>query len=318
MRLKVFSGRTVHEAMAALRRALGDEAVILATEEGPEGVRVTAGIEAPADPLDEILRAPTPLEVVERLVLALGFHQAGGRRIERLCLTARDSGAGDAEEVLAFALAEHYRFVPVGRRLCRPVVVAGGPGVGKTLMVARLAAAARLAGRQVRVASTDTERTGGTAQLAALVGIMGIDLEDVAALAAGPTAIASDDKEAALVLVDTASVNPLRTDTLAANAALARRLGGELLPVLPADLMPVEAHDQAAAWRALGAGRFLASRLDAARRLGMLLAAADAGLGLAGVGTSPLVAEPVKALTAANLARLLLHRAAAFAPEAKP
>ena len=75
MRLKVFSGRTVHEAMAALRRALGDDAVILATEEGPDGVRVTAGIEVPADELDVILRSATPLEVVERLALALRFHQ---------------------------------------------------------------------------------------------------------------------------------------------------------------------------------------------------------------------------------------------------
>jgi flagellar biosynthesis protein FlhF len=318
MRLKVFSGRTVQDAMAALRRALGDGAVILATEEGPDGVRVTAGIEAPADPLDEILRAPTALEVVERLALALGFHLAGGRRIERLCLTARDSGAGDPVDALAYALAEHLTFRPLARRLDRPLVITGGPGVGKTLMVARLAAAARLAGCRVHVASTDVERTAGTAQLAGLVGVMGIELEDAASLAARPVATAPDAANGAVVLVDTASVNPLRTETLAAAAALARRLGGELLPVLPADLMPAEAHDQAAAWRALGAGRFLASRLDAARRLGMLLAAADAGLGLAGVGVSPLVAEPVKVLTAANLARLLLHRARAFAPESRP
>ncbi len=45
MRLRVFTGRTVHEAMQALRRALGDEAVILATAEDEEGVRITAGVE---------------------------------------------------------------------------------------------------------------------------------------------------------------------------------------------------------------------------------------------------------------------------------
>lgn len=313
MRLKVFSGRTVHEAMAALRRALGDDAVILATEEGPDGVRVTAGIEVPADELDVILRSATPLEVVERLALALRFHQVGGRRIERLCLAARESGAVQPEDVLAKALAEHYRFQPLGPRPQQPLVVVGGPGVGKTLMVARLAAAARLAGRPVRVFSGDDGRKGGTAQLAALLLPLGVPLEPASALpqaaAAGP--------DGALLLVDTAAVNPLRAESLAAPAALARRLGGELLPVLAVDLMPVEAHEQAIAWQALGAGRFLASRLDTARRLGMLLAVADAGLALAGVGISPLVAEPVKSLTAANLARLLLHRADAFAPESK-
>ena len=314
MQLRVFSGRTVHDAMTALRRALGDDAVILATEDGPDGVRLTAGIEAPADALGEILRTATPLEVVERLALALRFHQAGGRRIERLCLAARDSGAVDPEDVLAFALAENCRFAPLGHAATGPLVLAGAPGVGKTVMVARLAAAARLAGRPVRVASTDGERQGGTAQLEALLAAMGLALEPLEAFERGPSA----DGRQALVLVDTAAVNPLRADTLAARASLARKLGGELLPVLPADLMPIEAHEQALAWRALGAKRFLAARLDCARRLGMLLAVTDAGLGIAGVGIAPLVAEPIKTLTATNLARLLLHRATAFAQEALP
>jgi flagellar biosynthesis protein FlhF len=314
MNLRVFSGRTVQEAMTALRRALGDDAVILATEDGPDAVRITAAIEAPADALGEILRSATPLEVVERLALALRFHQAGGRRIERLCLTARDSGAVDPEDVLAFALAEHCRFAPLGHTRAGALVLAGAPGVGKTVMVARLAAAARLAGRPVRVASTDGERKGGTAQLDALLAAMGLAREPIEALDRGPSA----DGRQPLVLVDTAAVNPLRADTLAAQAGLARKLGGELLPVLPADLLPIEAHEQALAWRARGAARFLAARLDCARRLGMLLAVTDAGLGIAGVGIAPAVAEPVKTLTATNLARLLLHRATAFTEGALP
>ncbi len=314
MNLRVFSGRTVQEAMTALRRALGDDAVILATEDGSEGVRITAGIEAPADALAEILRSATPLEVVERLALALRFHQAGGRRIERLCLTARDSGALDPEDVLTFALAEHCHFAPLGHTASGPLVLAGAPGVGKTVMVARLAAAARLAGRQVRVASTDGERQGGTAQLQALLAAMGLALEPLAALERERPA----ERRPSLVLIDTAAVNPLRADTLVTPANLAKKLGGELVPVLPADLMAVEAYDQALAWRAMGAKRFLAARLDCARRLGMLLAVADTGLGFAGVGIAPVVAEPIKTLTAANLARLLLHRATAFAQEALP
>lgn len=314
MRLRVFTGRTVHEAMQALRRALGDDAVILATEEDAEGVRVTAGLELAGDPLDEILRSSTPLQVVERLALALSFHQAGSRRIERLCLTARESGVSEAEDVLAFALGDHYRFAPLGARHAVPLVLAGGPGVGKTLMAARLAAAARLTGLPVRVASTDVERKGGTAQLEALLDVMGIPLEPLAAFESW----CSDAAEPVLLLVDTAAVDPLRSESLATLAALAKRLAGELLPVLPADLLPIEAHDQALAWRALGATRFLAARLDTTRRLGMLLAVADAGLAFGGVGIAPRVAEPLKPLTAANLARLLLQRADVFAQEVLP
>ena len=310
MHLRVFEGRSVQEAMTRLRRAMGDDAVILATEEEDGVVRLTAAREAAEDDLAGILTSGTSLEVIERLALVLRGHRLDAALIEGLCVAARESGSRDAEEVLAFALAARFRFSPLGRLPDRPVVLAGAPGAGKTIMVARLAAAARLAGRPVTVASTDRARRGGTAQLESLLAAMGIGLEELP----GAEAAAGQGR---LLLVDTEAAHPLRPDSLAATAGLARRLGAELLPVLAAETCAFEAHDQALAWRALGATRFLAARLDTVRRLGLLLAAADAGLELAGAGISPLVAEPVKPLTAGNLAKLLLHRAASFVREGR-
>ncbi len=311
MRLRVFEGRTVQEAMTRLRRAMGDDAVILATEEDEGIVRLTAARDTAGDDLADILTSGTSLEVIERLAVVLRCHRIGAALIERLCLAARESGSRDAEDVLAFALAAHGRFAPVGRMPDRPVVVAGAPGAGKTVMVARLAAAARLAGRPVRVASTDRGRRGGTAQLEALLAAMGIELS-------GLPGAPAETGQGTLLLVDTEAAHPLRPDSLAAAAGLAQRLGAELLPVIAAETCALEAHDQALAWRALGAGRFLAARLDTVRRLGFLLMVADAGLAFAGAGISPLIGEPLKMLTAGNLARLLLHRAASFAPEGRP
>ncbi len=312
MRLRIFEGRTVQEAMTQLRRAMGEDAVILATEEGAGIVRLTAAKDGGPDDLADILTSGTSLEVIERLAVVLRGHRVAAAQIERLCVAARESGSRDAEEVLAFALAAHCRFAPIGRPAGgppdRPVVVAGAPGVGKTVMVARLAAAARLAGRPVRVASTDRSRRGGTAQLEALLAAMGLELEDL------PHRPEPADR-GRLLLVDTEAAHPLRPDALAAAAGLAQQLGGELLPVFAAETCALEAHDQALAWRALGATRYLVARLDNVRRLGLPLAVADAGLASAGAGISPLVGEPLKPLTAANLARLLLHRAASFAQE---
>jgi flagellar biosynthesis protein FlhF len=310
--LRVFEGRTVQEAMAQLRRAMGDDAVILATEEGAGVVRLTAARDKGPDDLADILTAGTSLEVIERLAVVLRGHRVAAALIERICVAARESGSRDAEEVLAFALAAHCRFAaighPAGRPADRPLVVAGAPGVGKTVMVARLAAAARLAGRPVRVASTDRARRGGAAQLEALLAAMGVELEG---LPAAPAAV----DPACLLLVDTEAAHPLRPDALAGAAGVAQQLGAELLPVFAAETCALEAHDQALAWRALGATRHLVARLDTVRRLGLLLSVADAGLACAGAGISPFVGEPLKPLTAANLARLLLHRAASFVQE---
>ena len=59
--------------------------------------------------------------------------------------------------------------------------------------------------------------------------------------------------------------------------------------MLPAGLDPAEAAETAQAFRALGARHLLPTRLDAARRLGGVLAAAAAGLALteAGIGQDP-------------------------------
>lgn len=312
MQLRVFSGRTVSEAMALVRRAMGDEVVILATDEDDAGVRITAARDAPVDDLGALLAAGTPLPVIERLALALRFHQVPAGVIERLAGAARESGAVDPEEVLGFALAAQFEFAPVGRSPARPLVVVGAPGVGKTVTVARLAAARRLASLPVAVASTDVTRRGGTGQLAALLEVMGLSL--VAFDGTGPRVAPATEPGA--LFVDTAAVNPLRSDELVAAAAVAQRSGGELLPVLAADMIAAEARDQALAWRALGARRFVVSRVDTTRRLGMLLAVADAGLAFAGAGISPIVGESLKPLTATNLARLLLRRANAFAVEA--
>ena len=59
--------------------------------------------------------------------------------------------------------------------------------------------------------------------------------------------------------------------------------------------------------RALGARHLLATKLDAARRLGGLLAAAEAGLAFAEAGIGPTIGQGLSPLSAGGLARLLLR-----------
>jgi flagellar biosynthesis protein FlhF len=110
-------------------------------------------------------------------------------------------------------------------------------------------------------------------------------------------------------LIDGPGVNPFRRDEMVALSALVRRVPCEPVLVLPAGLDPEDCAELAANFQVLGVRRMITTRLDAARRLGGVLAAAELGLELALAATSPLIGKPLLPWSAAGLARLVLARA---------
>jgi flagellar biosynthesis protein FlhF len=190
-----------------------------------------------------------------------------------------------------------------------PVMVVGGPGVGKTVTTAKLAARARLAGHAVRVVTTDTLRLGAIEQLAKLLEVMGLaaDTADSPAALAAWLKAQRDAQAPAAVFIDTPGTNVLAASE---RGDLARFIqAGEIEPVLvqAAGADCAEAAADAALFAELGVRRLMVTRLDAARRLGSLLAAAGAAhLGIAEVSLSPYLSEPLNALTPVALARILL------------
>ncbi|MDP3418376.1 MAG: GTPase, partial [Falsiroseomonas sp.] len=75
--------------------------------------------------------------------------------------------------------------------------------------------------------------------------------------------------------------------------------------VLPAGLDPDEAAETAGAFRLLGCRHLLPTRLDSARRLGSVLAAAAVGLPLTEAGTGPDASGGLEPLTPEGLAQRL-------------
>ncbi len=192
-----------------------------------------------------------------------------------------------------------------------PILLLGPPGAGKTASVAKLAARARLAGRAVAVVTTDVERAGGVAQLRSLTEPLGVALQVVEGAAALRRAAAGggDGALGDLVLIDTTGVNPYSGADLARLSGLIEAARAEPLPVLAAGGGVADGAEVAATFKALGARRFLLTKVDAARRLGGALAAAQAGLAFAEAGIGPLIGRGLGPLTPAGLARLLLrHR----------
>lgn len=291
MRLKVFRAARMAEAMALVRAELGADAVILGTRRLAEGVEVTAALEAEEPLLIPPAAAPAAAAPPPG---PLAFHNAPPALAAAL-------GRGPLEAALAAAL----RFAPLPEGRERPLMLVGPPGAGKTLTCAKLAARLVMAGTPPVVVTTDGQRAGASAQLAAFTGVLGLTL----ALAPSPAALGKALARRAAgqpAIVDSAGCDPFDAAQAMLLHALARAAGADLVLVLPAGLDAAEAADLARAFVALGARHLLPTRLDAARRLGAVLAAAEAGpLALTEAGTGADVAAGLEPLTPAHLAARL-------------
>jgi flagellar biosynthesis protein FlhF len=314
MRLKSFTANSMAEAMAMVRAELGDEAIIVTTQRaaGGKGVRITAAME-PQDADDAIARmlsGSDETELVESLRTALVQHGTPARLVERLCNAARASEHNDPVLALASALEAGYAFAPLPDLAApRPFMLVGPPGVGKSIAVAKLAARSVLKRRSVAVITADSIRAGAIEQLAAFTRILQIDLISVR----GPETLAQAVQDAAgnydIVFVDSPGVNPFKQKDMEYLQSLIEASDVEPILALAAGSDPAEAAEMGEAFGAIGATRLFASRLDTTRRLGGILAAADAAqLMFCDVSVNPHVAQGLCPISPVAMARLILPR----------
>lgn len=268
------------DAMRQVRAELGPDALILSSRRVGDGVEITAALEPPA---------PAPVDPARQH--ALTWHAVPPAIAARL-------QAGP----LAFALSAALRFAPLKLAAgAAPLLLTGPPGAGKTLTCARLATRLVMAGAKPMVITADGRRAGAIEQLAAFTRLLGLNLLVASQPATLARALARREAGAP-VLIDTPGIDafdPAQRDEIATLAAAA---DAATALVLPAGLDPAEAADLAQAHALSGAAMLVATRLDSARRLGGVLAAAGVGLPLAEAGIGPGAADGLVPMTPELLA----------------
>jgi len=290
MRLKLFRAPTVNAAITLVRRELGADALILSTRRVQDGVEVTAALEGDAAP-----PAAPPAPVVPLTPSRLAWHGVPPELQARL-------DAGPLEDMLAAAL--RFGTLPLGAG-APPLLVTGPPGAGKTLTIARLATRLTLAGFPPLVVTADGRRAGAAEQLAAFTRVLGLPL----LVADEPVALSralTRRERGAPALIDSAGLDPFDPHEREELAGLAGAAGATLVLVLPAGLDPAESADLASAFAEAGTTLLVPTRLDLARRLGGILAAAAAGHMLTEAGVGPGAADGLRPLTPAVLAERLM------------
>ena len=345
MRLKAFTAATLSEAMQQVRDALGDNTTVMLTEQKEIGVRIVVSYD-PDEPREEA-PAPAPARAAaptgaapsarqrEWLIADPSTAATAAPATAKPAAAARKP-AGDEEITVADIVDYHgipdavldslgplaattplierlnssFRFAGLADASGgKPILLAGPPGAGKTLVAAKLAARGVIGGSAVRLISTDAHSAGALDQLKAFTRPLGIEVEG----ADGPVGLATllTSKPAAphsLVIIDTQGINPFDRTELTTLGAQIVTVRADPVLVLPAGADPRESGEMAEAFKQIGCSRFIVTRLDLARRLGGVLAAAHAGLAFTEASASPMVAHGLQPLDAVSLARHLTER----------
>lgn len=251
---------------------------------------------------------------------ALEAHAVPQALRSDLLVSATALDRGDAIAALAGALEARLGFEPLPVRPQAPVMAIGLPGAGKTVTLAKLAARAVVDGAPVDIVTTDTMRTGAVAQGEAYAHLIGVHLrraESIDALSllldeGNPSEGSIGDRSHRPCFIDTASVNPFDRDDFTALHRLTQsaRLAAGVEPVLVLSALGDAdvSREAAIEFARLGARRIVATQLDIARRVGPVLAAADAsGMAIAQISVTPYLARGLAQMNAYVCARMILN-----------
>ena len=313
MRLRSFTANSLPEAMRRVRDVLGPEAIILSSQpaEDGRGVRVTAALED--NPLEPLIQDDATDGAVsfDEISEALTYHRVPPALFDRLVGAAAALAAQNDALALGGALDDAFTFAaPPETPTARPFMLAGPPGAGKTAIAAKLCARVRLAGGGASLITMDTVKSGGPTQIAAFAEALGAALllaPDIDALADAVAACPEDH----FVIIDTVGANPFDAEDMDRLALAAGAAGADPIAVLPAGGDPADCAEAAAALAEIGAQRLIVTKIDAARRFGGILSAAQTGrFALMAASASPNISEPLLPFNPVSLARLLLPAAA--------
>jgi flagellar biosynthesis protein FlhF len=306
MRLRSFNAPTMQEAMALVKAELGPDAVILSTEQVGKAVKVTAALDR-----DAILATPVgvaELDPLDAIAQALDFHRVPGPLAERLAQLAGNFLLESPVQALAGALRMRFPGQPITeRKPAKPIMLVGLPGAGKTATLAKLLARAKLRDWPSIAITCDLVKAGAVEQLGTYAKALQVPAYRAKDAEMLRRAVAQAP-EGAFIVIDTIGSNPLESGDLAHLAILADSVKAEMVLVMAAGGCTVESSELAQLYAEAGAHRLVPTRIDAARRLGGILSACEAGkFAFAEFGISPEIAGGLEVVNAERLADMILR-----------
>jgi len=320
MHLKRYRGKTLKDALRAVRQDLGPNALVLSThvvqDRGPRGwiggtvVEIAAAIERPDMPDVSALRHTVndPLDrEVEALAARLGASGlepgiaravAASHPVEkRRTALAANLHTTLADQLHALA-APDDGFAPVE-------VFVGPPGAGKTTTIAKIAAQQRVReGRRIGLVAADGYRVGAVEQLRLYAEVIGAPLTVARSVDELDHALATARRP---ILIDTPGRSPNDDVSREMFRVVGRHPGVRTHLVLPASLPPAHLRRTLDRFHEARPSRVVITKLDEADSLAPLVGVLrEAALPISFVGTGQRVPEDLHRATPPAIAAWVL------------
>ena len=299
MRLRTFHGSTVTEVMQAVRKELGENAIIVSTLESENGVKITAALE-----LEDVFKTHEPEEETalestftpDDLCDVLKYHGVGDESLEALMQALApvnfqpEPGTTLWESVFSYSPLEFKQEESPSTMV---LMLIGSPGSGKSVTIAKLAAQALLSGKFVNVITCDAQKAGAVSQLSTYMEALDLNL-NVAHTTEELRDEVKSTPEGSVILIDTPGINTYDPQEVNSLAEKVVALKVSPIWVCPAGEHPDESLEKMEVLQSLGCSRMIISKLDTVRRVsGALTSCLDKGMSLVGLSDSPMIADEI-------------------------
>lgn len=299
MRIKTFYADSMSKCLAKLRDELGNEAIIVSSRETQSGVEIIAALEQSAQ---------ENVSIAKKLEDLLQWHGVS-QDIQTYLFNAtgyiKDTSLSDA----MLSLLNNMNFgADCDFSPGEVISLIGPPGVGKSVVIARIAASLLLRGVKCQIIATDRHRAGSIEQLQAYSDALEVDLSIIE----NPLLLRkmlnqrTHDK---VILVDTPGTNPFVDNELNHLHTIVNACSSKPALVLFADMHPEDIVMLTQAYGDLSPRFVIFTGLDFAYRLGHLLNLTNqTGLKIAGFAQGREIGNLLIPSSSSNLANLMVNR----------
>jgi len=316
MKVKQFTAPDMTQAMARIREELGEEAIILSTDNVNEGVRVTVAIENVQEvnfDKNEKLEVSPSLQVYDDVKIreSLEYHDIlpdiAGQILARARQQYQSRKSGDNQKLLAEALAKMIGFGSLWNKKQKNKIFFGIPGSGKSTVIAKVATQAKIRKQKTLIISTDFVRAGANKQLEAFSKILQTDFQSCKNARELFKTVHNNQEQYDLILIDTPGINPYKEEQITRTDELIDSLKSDKILVQDAGRNTLETVETGDLFKRLGVEFLLPTHLDMTRRIGSFVSSAYCNhLKLCAGSISSDIAKGLADMTPEALARLLL------------